>query len=197
MQTVLCENHFLECRLFGLSELHLALLGSSRPLPGQSWGPDGTQNPAALPLGSQRSRTQTPFSRWRRLAVAEIHGVESPKPGAEIGFSEFCTTPIRNARFLHKWPSGLQAGGGFAPLRAGPVACQGGLKTIKNVKLSQFSASQPQSVRPLSHFRVFQLQDCPRWPQVAQDSPSRPPNPCDPYRIFASSSSKIAQDGLK
>ena len=44
MQTVLCENHFFESRLFGLSELHLALLGSSRPLPGQSWGPDGTQN---------------------------------------------------------------------------------------------------------------------------------------------------------
>ena len=43
MQTVLCENHFFESRLFGLSELHLALLGSSRPLPGQSWGPDGTQ----------------------------------------------------------------------------------------------------------------------------------------------------------
>ena len=43
MQTVLCENHFLESCLFGLSELHLALLGSSRSLPGQSWGPDGTQ----------------------------------------------------------------------------------------------------------------------------------------------------------
>ena len=28
---------------FCLSELHLALLGSSRSLPGQSWGPDGTQ----------------------------------------------------------------------------------------------------------------------------------------------------------
>ena len=76
-------------------------------------------DPAALPLGSQRSRTQTAFSRWRRLALAEIHGVESPKPGAEIGFSEFCTTPIRNARFLHKWPSGLQAGG--VSRHAGPV----------------------------------------------------------------------------
>ena len=41
MQTVLCENHFFQCRLFGLSELHLALLGSSRPLPGQSSGQDG------------------------------------------------------------------------------------------------------------------------------------------------------------
>ena len=30
-------------RLFGLSELHLALLGSSIPLPGQSWGADGSQ----------------------------------------------------------------------------------------------------------------------------------------------------------
>ena len=45
MQTVLCKNHFFESCLFGLSELHLALLGSSRPLPGQSWGPDGTQKP--------------------------------------------------------------------------------------------------------------------------------------------------------
>ena len=45
MQTVLRENHFFGSRLFGLSELHLALLGSSRPLPGQSWGPDGTQKP--------------------------------------------------------------------------------------------------------------------------------------------------------
>ena len=44
MQTVLCESFFFESHLFGLSELHLALLGSSRPLPGQSWGPDGTQN---------------------------------------------------------------------------------------------------------------------------------------------------------
>ena len=43
MQTVLCENHFFASRLFGFSELHLALLGSSRPLLGQSWGPDGTQ----------------------------------------------------------------------------------------------------------------------------------------------------------
>ena len=54
MQTALCENHFFESRLFGLSEFHLALLGSSRPLPGQSWGPDGTQktprsNPKSAP----------------------------------------------------------------------------------------------------------------------------------------------------
>ena len=44
MQTVLCENHFFDSRLFGFLELHLALLGSSRPLPGQFWGPDGIQN---------------------------------------------------------------------------------------------------------------------------------------------------------
>ena len=52
---VLCENHFFEICLVGLSELHLALLGSSRPLPGQSWGPDGTQNPpkAAPKLGQK------------------------------------------------------------------------------------------------------------------------------------------------
>ena len=109
-------------------------------------------DPAALPLGSTRSRTQIAFSRWRRLALAEIHGVESPNRDAEIGFSEFCTTPIRNARFLHKWPSGLQGGGGFAACRAGPVACQGGLKTIKNVKLSQFSASQPSKTLNCRHF---------------------------------------------
>ena len=45
MQTVLCENHLFGSRLFGFSELHLALLGSSRPLPGQFWGADGTQKP--------------------------------------------------------------------------------------------------------------------------------------------------------
>ena len=70
-------------------------------------------DPAALPLGSLRSRTQTPFSRQRRLAVAEIHGVESPKRGAEFHFPQICTTLKRNACFLHKWPSGLRAGGGF------------------------------------------------------------------------------------
>ena len=77
-------------------------------------------DPAALPLGSTRSRTQTPFSRQRRLAVAEIHGVESPKQGAEFHFPQICTTPIRNACFLHKWPSGLTGGGVFRqdqPLR--------------------------------------------------------------------------------
>ena len=98
-------------------------------------------DPAALPLGSQRSRTQTPFSRWRRLAVAEIHGVESPKPGAEIGFSEFCTTPIRNPCFLHKWPSRLRGGGFHAALGRCRGLPDGGLKTIKNVKLSQISGS--------------------------------------------------------
>ena len=44
MQTVQRENHFFESRLLGLSDLHLALLGSSWPLPGPSWGPDGSQN---------------------------------------------------------------------------------------------------------------------------------------------------------
>ena len=76
-------------------------------------------DPAALPLGSTRSRTQTPFSRERRLAVAEIHGVESPKRGAEFHFSQICTTLKQNACFLHKWPSGLRAGG---VRRAWPVS---------------------------------------------------------------------------
>ena len=76
-------------------------------------------DPAALPLGSLRSRTQIPFSRQRRLAVAEIHGIESPKRGAEFHFPQICTTLERNACFFHKWPSGLTAGGGSR--RAWPV----------------------------------------------------------------------------
>ena len=132
-------------------------------------------DPAALPLGSQRSRTQIAFSRWRRLALAEIHGVESPKPGCRNRVFRILHHSRAKCSFFAQMAfRSAGRGGGFAACRAGPVACQGGLKTIKNVKLSQFSASQPQSVRPLSHFRVFQLQDCPRWPQVAQDSPSCP-----------------------
>ena len=69
-------------------------------------------DPAALPLGSTRSRTQTHFSPQRGLALAEIHGVESPKRGAEFHFPQICTTFKRNACFFHKWPSGLRGGGG-------------------------------------------------------------------------------------
>ena len=70
-------------------------------------------DPAALPLGSTRSRTQIHFSPQRGLALAEIHGVESPKRGAEFHFPQICTTLKRNACFLHKWPSGLRGGGVF------------------------------------------------------------------------------------
>ena len=44
MQTVSREIHFFESLPFGLSEPLLVLLGSSWPLPGPSWGPDGSQN---------------------------------------------------------------------------------------------------------------------------------------------------------
>ena len=84
-------------------------------------------DPAALPLGSMRSCTQIAFSRQRRLALAEIHGVESPKRGAEFHFPQICTTPIRNACFLHKWPSGLTGGGGIAPGCAGVSAISMGV----------------------------------------------------------------------
>jgi hypothetical protein len=73
-------------------------------------------DPAALPLGSLRSRTQTAFSRQRRLPLGEIHGVESPKRGPEFHFPQICTTLKRNACFLHKWPSGLRGGGGYGAL---------------------------------------------------------------------------------
>ena len=40
IQTVHCENRFFDSRLFSFLELQLALLGPSRPLPGQSCGPE-------------------------------------------------------------------------------------------------------------------------------------------------------------
>ena len=103
-------------------------------------------DPAALPLGSTRSRTQIHFSPQRGLALAEIHGVESPKRGAEFHFPQICTTLKRNACFLHKWPSGLRGGGGGTPRLAGVVA-------IKNVQLSQFSGSKPSKTRNCRHFQ--------------------------------------------
>ena len=84
---------------------------SQQPVAIRAAGVAKRVDPAALPLGSTRSRTQTTFSRQRRLAVAEIHGVESPKRGAEFHFPQICTTSKRIACFLHKWPSGLKAGG--------------------------------------------------------------------------------------
>ena len=99
-------------------------------------------DPAALPLGSMRSRTQIAFSRQRRLALAEIHGVESPKRGAEFHFPQICTTPIRNACFLHKWPSGLTAGGGSRhaqPVSSGLAWLQhGAKKSIKTCNCRNF-----------------------------------------------------------
>ena len=99
-------------------------------------------NPAALPLGSTRSRTQIAFSPQRGLASAEIHGVESPKRGAEFHFPQICTTPIRNACFLHKWPSGLTGGGGSRhaqPVSSGPAWLQHGVKkSIKTCNCRNF-----------------------------------------------------------
>ena len=95
---------------------------SQQPVAIRAAGVAKRVDPAALPLGSTRSRTQTHFSPQRGLALAEIHGVESPKRGAEFHFPQICTTPIRNACFFHKWPSGLQAGGGFPSLLADVVA---------------------------------------------------------------------------
>jgi hypothetical protein len=85
---------------------------SQQPVAIRAAGVAKRVDPAALPLGSTRSRTQIAFSPQRGLALAEIHGVESPKRGAEFHFPQICTTPIRNACFLHKWPSGLTGGGG-------------------------------------------------------------------------------------
>ena len=121
-------------------------------------------DPAALPLGSTRSRTQIAFSRQRRFAVAEIHGVESPKRGAEFHFPQICTTLERNACFFHKWPSRLRGGGGFTPLLADVV---GGFTplladvfSIKNVQLSQFSGSRPSKTRNCRHFQFLNHQKC-------------------------------------
>ena len=86
---------------------------SQQPVAIRAAGVAKRVDPAALPLGSLRSRTQIAFSRQRRLPLGEIHGVESPKRGPEFHFPQICTTLKRNACFLHKWPSGLTGGGGF------------------------------------------------------------------------------------
>ena len=86
MQTVLCENHFFDSRLFGLSELHLALLGSSRPLPGQFWGPDGTQKlPKATPKLDQKW-IQKGRQFWAALGPI-LGSVLGPKTCAHGGHS--------------------------------------------------------------------------------------------------------------
>ena len=63
VQAVLCENHFFESCLFGLSELHWAPLGSSRPLPGPSWGPDGPKSSQKRPqhLSKNESKNGSSF----------------------------------------------------------------------------------------------------------------------------------------
>ena len=95
---------------------------SQQPVAIRAAGVAKRVDPAALPLGSQRSRTQIAFSPQRGLALAEIHGVESPKRGAEFHFPQICTTLKRNACFLHKWPSGLRGEGG---VRAALGRCRG------------------------------------------------------------------------
>ena len=127
MQTVLCENHFFESRLFGLSELHLALLGSSRPLPGQSWGPDGTQNrpkrdpksgskmgpkmdpilgPSWVTFGAYFG-TQNRFLRWTHFSM--FFGVAPEPPSG----------PILALFWLHPARSWVHLGPFSAPL--GPI----------------------------------------------------------------------------
>ena len=56
------------------------------------------------------------FQSTETTGASEIHGVESLKRGDEISFSDFSSTLKRNACFLHKWPSGLTAGGGYGAL---------------------------------------------------------------------------------
>ena len=82
MQTILCENHLFGSRLFGFSELHLALLGSSTPLPGQSWGPDGTQNPPKATPKLDQKWFQKGIQFWS--ALGPILGlVLGPKTGGQ------------------------------------------------------------------------------------------------------------------
>ena len=104
MQTVLCENHFFDSRLFGLSELHLALLGSSRPLPGQFWGPDGTQNrPKATPKFDQKW-LQKGIQFWAALGLilGSVLGPKSRPLGGHI-FKVFRYNQdlARNIRLFH------------------------------------------------------------------------------------------------
>ena len=56
------------------------------------------------------------FQSTETTGGSEIHGVESLKRGDGIRFSDFSSTLKRNARFWHKWPSGLTGGGGYAAL---------------------------------------------------------------------------------
>ena len=84
MQEVLCENHFFESRLFGLSELRLALLGCSRPLPGQSWGPDGTQKTLKATPKLDQKWLQKGIQFWAALGPI-LGSVLGPKTGAPGG----------------------------------------------------------------------------------------------------------------
>ena len=84
MQTVLCENHFFESRLFGLSELHLALLGSSRPLLGQSWGPEGTQKVPKAPPNLDQKWLQKGIQFWAALGPI-LGSVWGPKTEGSEG----------------------------------------------------------------------------------------------------------------
>ena len=111
---------------------------SQQPVAIRAAGVAKRVDPAALPLGSLRSRTQTAFSRQRRLPLGEIHGVESPKRGPEFHFPQICTTLKRNACFLHKWPSGLTGGGGFAARLADVVAYHGKSSGSKKTHLKSF-----------------------------------------------------------
>ena len=125
MQTVPCENHFFESRLFGLSELHLALLGSSRPLPGQSWGPDGTQNPPKATPKLDRKWVQKGIQFWAALGPI-LGSVLGPKSARGAHFSRFFgvspeppSGPILASFWLLPGLSWAHLGPNLAPL--GPI----------------------------------------------------------------------------
>ena len=127
---------------------------SQQPVAIRAAGVAKRVDPAALPLGSTRSRTQTPFSRQRRLAVAEIHGVESPKRGAEFHFPQICTTLERNACFFHKWPSRLQGGGGYAALGRCRGHQHGAKNSLKTCNCRNFRGLGLQKHETVVIFRV-------------------------------------------
>ena len=110
-------------------------------------------DPAALPLGSQRSRTQIAFSRWRRLALAEIHGVESPKPGCRNRVFRILHHSHTKCSFFAQKAFRSAGWGGFRGIPGRSCGLPGGAKNhkkretvaifsvsaLKNTKLSSFS----------------------------------------------------------
>ena len=69
----------------------MALLGSSRPLPGQSWGPDGTQNPPKATPKLDQKWVQKGIQFWAALGpiLGSVLGPKTVSSGGHIfqGFS--------------------------------------------------------------------------------------------------------------